>query len=137
MTAFDPRSHAKGREEHLFVHGETRRGTEKIWLLLIRERARRVAKNIFLSAEDAEGHGEHLTAFDPRKGAENTKGVAGFLCATAQPFADRSHFAPASRCWDRRPQALDTRARRSYGAGTVDGSGLPVLWRRFGAEMAS
>ena len=46
-----PRSHAKGRGEHLFVRGGTRRG------------------------------------------AENTRSVSGFLCATAQSFADQPQFA--------------------------------------------
>jgi len=41
---------------------------------LIREVTRRVAKNTFLSAEDA----------------ENTKGVSDFLCVTAPPFDDQA-----------------------------------------------
>jgi len=41
---------------------------------LIREVTRRVAKNTFLSAEDA----------------ENTKGVSDFLCAAAPPFDDQA-----------------------------------------------
>ena len=44
-------------EEHLFVRGG--RGGTRRTPFLIREGTRRVAKNIFLSAEDAEGRGEH------------------------------------------------------------------------------
>ena len=44
---------------------------------LIREVTRRVAKNTFLSAEDAEGRGEHQRRI-------------GFLCVTAPPFDDQA-----------------------------------------------
>ena len=88
---------AEGRGEHLTA--------------FIREVTRRGAKNTILSTEDTEGHGEHLTAFDARSHAENTKGVAGFPCAAAQPVADRSHFASASRCSDKRQRAPDRSCR--------------------------
>ena len=63
---FDPRRHAKGREEHLFVRGG--RGGTRRTPFLIREGPLRTTKNTFLSAEDAEGRGEHL--FYPRMHAK-------------------------------------------------------------------
>ena len=52
----------------------------------------RSAKNTFLSTKGHEG--ALRTPFCPRRGAENTKGVSGFLCVIARPFMEQPHFAP-------------------------------------------
>ena len=62
---------------------------------------------------DGDGRWPGFVHGEARRHTENSKGVPGFLCAAAQPFARQSHFAPTDHCSGQRKRALVARRAKT------------------------